>query len=154
MYFVNLSHMSSALSRSSVIWCFKCGNATEIRSGLIFNLYVGLSHNYTVNESFVQSIILANKHNYYLLINLLPIFLPPSLLPILPLPLQQSFLFPLPSHQVCLLAKVFHLFLYSFSKVTLSLGILDVSITCLLIQLPIHLLSEEDSVKCTRISYY
>ena len=35
--------MSTALSGSSAIWCFKHSKVIEIRDGIIFDFYTGLS---------------------------------------------------------------------------------------------------------------
>ena len=40
--FSNWQHLNG----SSVLECFECGNAIEIRNRIMFNFYLGLSHNY------------------------------------------------------------------------------------------------------------
>ena len=47
-------HMSPALNKSSVMWCFEHSGAIEIRNGIIFNFYTGLPHIWSfVDRSFV-----------------------------------------------------------------------------------------------------
>ena len=43
-YHVNTVRMSFALNGSSALERFECGNAIEIRNGIMFDFYLGLSH--------------------------------------------------------------------------------------------------------------
>ena len=53
--------MSSALNRSSALECFECGNAMEIRNGIMFDFYLGLPRMYSQNwcnqESCIHSFL-------------------------------------------------------------------------------------------------
>ena len=44
IYYVYTVHMSPALSGSSVLEWFKCGNVIEMCSGIMFDFYPGLPH--------------------------------------------------------------------------------------------------------------
>ena len=47
MCFVDYEVLKSlTLNGSSAIRCFECSDAIEIRDGILFNFYTGLSHNY------------------------------------------------------------------------------------------------------------
>ena len=47
LYVNTYTRMSSALNRRSALEWFECGNAIEIRNGIMFDFYPGLPHMYS-----------------------------------------------------------------------------------------------------------